>query len=206
MPIIHKQTITDDLVEYINYFSLLLPDGGYNISKAAWCLWLVDESNVLIIDILMKIINESSQKFDRLQAAKILGSIEPANLLARQTLLQFLSNSNSNYEKDFCFFYSLDILIKMDCAHEIIVEKLLELIEKSKLSDLSSNILEKMSFVTFEEKQQYKIIYKLRLHLSETEPKSVPNYEACHSLLWNCSQSMIYSDFYEGWYHEKISP
>jgi HEAT repeat protein len=170
------------------------------ICEAAWCLWQVDKSNLLVTDVLIKIINKSSKEWVRSKAAEILGLIEPENLLARQTLVQILRN----YENKDSSLKVLKSLSMIDYYNEITVEDLLKLIQ-IKDSDLFyreelSEILERISLVKFEEKQRSEIIYQLSLHL--TEQKYVLKYGAYRSLLWNCAQSMIYSDFYKSWYHK----
>jgi len=195
---IHKQTLSNALVEFINnYFSSDLYWEN-EICEAAWCLWQVDKSNPLVTDVLIKIINKSSKEWVRSKAAEILGLIEPENLLARQTLVQILRN----YENKDSSLKVLKSLSMIDYYNEITVEDLLKLIKDSDLfyREKLSEILERISLVKFEEKQRSEIIYQLSLHL--TEQKYVLKYGAYRSLLWNCAQSMIYSDFYKSWYHK----
>ncbi|VXD16848.1 NACHT domain-containing protein [Planktothrix paucivesiculata] len=192
---VHKQTFIDALVEFINVFSsdLLREE---EICEAVWCLWQVDKYNPLFTDVLVEIINRNGQEWVRSKAAEILGLIEPENLLARQTLIHLLRNNDNDPN----FKNNLLNLLRIKYYDEITVKDILKVIKSN--SYLSITILNKLPLVKFEEQQWYEIIYQLSVHLSETEQKDSSNYDACRSLLWNCSQSMIYSDFYKSWYHK----
>ncbi|MEZ2239574.1 NACHT domain-containing NTPase [Microcoleus sp.] len=209
IPTTHKQTIIDSLVDSINYSSFIEWEDG--ICEAAWCLWQVDKSNPLVNNVLINIINKSSKEWGKLKAAEILGSIDVESLLARKTLVEKVINLSKKEKElpgNFLYTQAFNSFVMLGYYNQLNVEDFLNLFGISTTDwylNEPNEILERISLLKLESKQQHEIIYQVSLHLSEPEQKYVRNYGACRSLLWDCSQNMPYSEFYEAWYSQPIT-
>ncbi len=195
LPPVHKKTVISGIMEFIDTYSLNSPMDS-EICEAVWCLWQIESStSQFTTNILTEIIHKSDDICARQKAAEILGLIDPINLLSRQTLLQILKG-DKNYSPDIV----LASLLKINHYDEITPESLLRVI---KLNSPELNLfLEKVSVVTFEEKQVSEIIYQLNIYLSNNKHRN--NIDCCRSLLFSYSQIINYHDFYQAWHHPSI--
>jgi HEAT repeat protein/energy-coupling factor transporter ATP-binding protein EcfA2 len=165
--------------------------------KAVENLGEIGQGNQKVTDILIKLLfSPEINIFIRGQAIKSLGKIGQGNQEAISALIELLFSS----DKEFCR-QAVESLGRIGQGNQQAITALIELLFSSDILTRweAADSLEKI----LQKEQMPKLITAFKNSLSNEKWQNDRDlYKQCYKVLWKCSQTLSYPDFYQAWHSE----
>ena len=193
----------DEIIETLTYIiqqkynSKILKDYEKSVVwRVAETLGIIDQGNPIAINKLVEFIENSQSEYDSLLPAEVLAEIDPQNYILYDTFVELIQNSDDEHLRG----RALDMLM---------TTALVPTTTKKIVRDFRRYIFPREyenNLKQWQDIESKGIFYRLnRSSLLDKCRSDSWHFQQYYDLLWQVSQNLSYSEFYEAWQYKKFS-